>query len=571
MTKKRIILTGAAILIGGAIVARIVFPPKPQITYDTAVAERGMVAQTVEATGAVVSSGDVELKFEISGRITSLKAAVGDDVKAGQELAAIDDRDARVNVQRANAQVITAQASYDKLRSGATAEDIRVAETSVANAETSLVLAEQALADARQAVIDTAASNEAALDGAYADMKAVMETLLLKSSSTIQTLASGVFDTSDNLRSDILSPDSNLAAQAAASYKAAKDALARMGSSLQALRAATDRTLSEQLADAILTEGRAIRDAAQISNTLMQGAMPQGSTTEAAFDARRNEVKAAWTEMVAAVNAAESSRLRIATVKASNQAAASASQSRVNSAEQNVRVAKGSLETAKANLAARKAPASSFDVESARAQLASAQAALSAARLELEKFRLKAPFDGTVAQVSAKVGQTVTPANIILKIHGEDVYEIEADVPETDIAKLAVGMDALVDLDAYGEEKKFPAKLASIDTAETVIQDIVYYKTRFLLASPDQPVRTGMTANVAVIAQKRDGVLFVPLRAVRTNGEGERYVRILKDGAETQAIVTVGLRGDDNRVEVTSGLSEGDVVILAVRENGKVL
>jgi HlyD family secretion protein len=274
--------------------------------------------------------------------------------------------------------------------------------------------------------------------------------------------------------------------------------------------------------------------------------------------------------MVAAYNATLSQRQTLASAKASNISSMNMAQSRLNSAVENVKGYEASLASAQANLALKKAPASTFDIETARANLAQARASLSAAQVNFEKTRISAPFEGTIAQATGKVGQTVSQADIIMKLHGADVYEIEADVPETDVSKLSVGMDASITLDAYGSDKHFPAKLSSIDTAETVIQDIVYYKTRLLLVSPDMPVRAGMTASVTVTTAKKDDVLFIPVRAVRALDGGKKYVRTLENDQVKDIDVTVGLRGDANRIEIVSGLTEGQVIILAVRENGKI-
>ncbi|HTK60684.1 MAG TPA: hypothetical protein VL283_05790, partial [Candidatus Baltobacteraceae bacterium] len=153
--------------------------------------------------------------------------------------------------------------------------------------------------------------------------------------------------------------------------------------------------------------------------------------------------------------------------------------------------------------------------------------------------------------------------------HGDDVYEITADVPETDVAKLAAGLKAEITLDAYGDGVKFDGTLTSIDTAQTVIQDVVYYKTRFLLDAQGKEIRAGMTANVKIVAQERDDVLAVPQRALRQ--DGERSVRVLENGQEVKKVVVVGLFGDDGMVEIVSGLSGGEQVILAKRRNGKIL
>lgn len=557
MTKKRIIITSAIsllVILGGV---ALFGPKKEKITYDTAKIARGSVVQTVEATGAVISSADIDLKFEASGRISAIRVKVGDSVKARTLLAELDNRDASLGVQKTLSAVLAAQAAYDKLAQGATPEDINVSKAAVASAQSSLEVARQALADAKS-------SSETSLAGAYADLSGSLETAFLKSSSAVQTLTNDVYDTLGNLRGDVTPSDANLAQQATNDFKAAKTGLSLMTSDIAAVRATQDRDALDRLADSITKSVGAVRDAAQTTNAMMQNAIPSGAATQATVDAKKAATKLVWIDMVAAYNAVVSERQTVAETKSSNLAT-------VNAASDKVKTALSALSSAQASLDLKKAPATSFDLENARAVLAQARATASEAEVALEQTRIVAPFDGTIAQVTGRVGSTVSGADVMMRIHGQDVYEIEADVPETDIAKLSAGMTGTVTLDAYGQDKTFPIKLTTIDNAETIIQSIVYYKTRFTLTSPDQPVRAGMTANVKVVAAQKDAVLFIPLRAVHTRDDGGKFVRVLRDNQTQEVSVTLGLRGDNNLVEMTSGPAEGEDVVLATYVNGKAV
>lgn len=555
-SRKRTVITVIGLLVAFFVV-RAAFDKGPKLEYDTQPAERGTLRQTVQVTGEVVSSADVDLKFEGSGRIRTLTAKVGDAVKEGDLLATLDDRNERIRVQSAAASLQSAQANLDRVLNGAKAEDVRISEVAVANAEAALEQARQSLEDAK-------ASAEASVKRAYVDLDGQMENLFLKSSSTMQVLKNDVFDSASQLRYDISSPDYGTQSQALSAYGAAQSAFVSMGSGITMYRASATTADRDARSAALLADAKAIREAAQFTNALMQGAFPSGGTSQAAFDARRANVRAAWIDLNATVNAADSQKLAIS-------GAATSGTANVNVASQAVRGAEGSLETAKASLALKKSPATPYDVSAARAGVSQASASLGEASLALERTRIRAPFPGTVAAVSGRVGATATPAEVILKIHGEDVYEVEADVPETDISKLRVGMKADMTLDAYGEDAVFEGELASVDTAQTVLQDVVYYKTRFRFVADQKPVRAGMTASVDVTAVERNEALIVPQRALREDLEtGQKYVRVLENGAEARRDVEIGVRGDDGLVEVTKGLSGGEQVILSIREDGEI-
>ncbi|HTK60454.1 MAG TPA: efflux RND transporter periplasmic adaptor subunit [Candidatus Baltobacteraceae bacterium] len=555
---KRVALI--AVAGAAAVLAVRAFTDKgPKIEYDTQTVERGTLRQTVQVTGEVVSSADIDLKFEASGRVKSIAVKVGDAVKEGQMLASLDDRNERVRVQSANASRQSAQASLDRVLNGATAEDIRVSEVAVANAESALAYARESLEDAK-------ASGDASVQKAYGDLDGQMETLFLKASSTMQTLKNDVYDASGQLRYDISSPDYALQSQALSAYTAAQASFTSMQMSIAMYRASVTDADRDSRSAALIADAKTIRDAAQLANALMQASVPTSGTTQASFDVRKADVRSAWIDMNAAVNASETQKLTIATTVAS-------ATSSVNAATQAVRTAEGQLESAKATLALKTAPATSYDVAAARASLAQASASLGEALLALDRTHIRAPFAGTIAAVPGRVGTTVTSADVILKLHGEDVYEVEAGVPETDIAKLRVGMKAEIKLDAYGEDVIFVGELASIDTAQTVIQDVVYYKTRFRFTTHDEekPVRAGMTASVDVTTVEHPDALIVPQRAIREDLEtGRKYVRILAAGVETRRDVEIGVRGDDGLIEILSGLSGGEEVILSIREDGEI-
>jgi RND family efflux transporter MFP subunit len=554
--KKRFIYIGLGLVVVAVIVGSRIAASRPQkIEYDTYDVARQSLKQTVQVTGEVASTQDVDLKFETSGRLKAISKNVGDLVKANEVVAILDDRSQSVDVQKAQAALLSAQASLSRVLNGSTPEQLRIDEVNAENAETSLERA-------RQSLTDTQASGSASLAKAYGDLGGQLESLFLRSSSAMQTLKSDIFESIGSMRSDISSPDASTQAQALSAFGAAGSALGSMDADIVSYRNSATPAESDRLADAIIAAGQKIRNAAALANAVMQGSAPIGGTSEAAFDARKNEVKSAWNDMNGSVNAAVSQKLVVASTSASNIGTLNASQQAVKSAE-------GALESAKASLALKKAAATTADISSARAGVASSQAALGSAQLAYEKTRIRAPFAGTIAQIPGRAGSTVSPADVVVKLHGDGIYEIVADVPETAVAKLSTGMKAVITLDAYGENVKFEGQLTSIDTAQTVIQDVIYYKTRFMLVSQEKSIRAGMTANVTVVAQEHADVLVVPQRAIRVNGN--KTVRVLENDQPVSKTVETGLFGDEGLVEITSGLSGGEKVILAARQGGKII
>ena len=155
-------------------------------------------------------------------------------------------------------------------------------------------------------------------------------------------------------------------------------------------------------------------------------------------------------------------------------------------------------------------------------------------------------------------------ANVsIISLISESEFEIEARVPEADIAAVKIGDFAQVTLDAYGNDVVFEARVVAIDPAETIVEGVATYKTTFAFLVKDARVRSGMTANIDVVTDRREGVVVVPRRAVITRGD-EAFVRIMNSaGVVGEVKVKIGLVGSDGNAEIIGGIREGDAAVIS--------
>ena len=155
-------------------------------------------------------------------------------------------------------------------------------------------------------------------------------------------------------------------------------------------------------------------------------------------------------------------------------------------------------------------------------------------------------------------------------------YEIEVDVPETDIAKVSLNNQVSYTLDAFGDNYKFQGKIFSIDPKSTEIQDVVYYKVKIAINDKDvtnnsanKQIKPGMTANVIINTDAKDlfkSVIHVPLRAVLTKTDGSKYVRVLKNNQAVTTTVQLGSRVDNGRIVIKQGLKLGEEIVLSVKK-----
>lgn len=184
-------------------------------------------------------------------------------------------------------------------------------------------------------------------------------------------------------------------------------------------------------------------------------------------------------------------------------------------------------------------------------------------RAQMEKSVIRAPFDGRITRVDLRSGETASIGVPVFRIVREAGLVVEARVPESDIVKLSVGMEASVTFDALDSSDIFQAKVTAIDPSATIVQDVVSYVVTFEASGVDERLRDGMSVDIDVVTAKRDRVLAVPFRALIARGEKTFATLSRPDGTTEEVQVKTGLEGDDGTVEILSGLKEGDVIVVS--------
>ncbi|KKU94294.1 MAG: RND family efflux transporter MFP subunit [Candidatus Jorgensenbacteria bacterium GW2011_GWA1_48_13] len=188
------------------------------------------------------------------------------------------------------------------------------------------------------------------------------------------------------------------------------------------------------------------------------------------------------------------------------------------------------------------------------------EASVSTIKTQLAKTVLVSPIRGTISSVEAEAGEIVGANAAVASVISAAELEIEANIPEVDVAKIKVGDEAKVTLDAYGSGVVFQAMVFQIDPAEKIIEGVPTYRTKLQFTEKDERIKSGMTANIDILAAEKENVIYVPARAV-VGDDNRTFVRILEGNIPKEADVQTGLRGSDGNVEIISGLNDGDKVV----------
>lgn len=202
------------------------------------------------------------------------------------------------------------------------------------------------------------------------------------------------------------------------------------------------------------------------------------------------------------------------------------------------------------------------DIESLRLDIRQVELDIEDTLVQIGRRIIRSPINGVVTSINVKVGETISENEFAVSVITSDQFQIEAFLPESDIAKANVGSDASIILDAYGNDVIFQAKVVLIDPAETIVDGVATYKLTLEFVSPDPRIRSGMTSDIKIQGESRESVLIIPQRAVKTR-MGKKYVEILEGEVVTEVEIKTGLRGTDGNVEVLDGLYQGDLVVVS--------
>lgn len=234
-------------------------------------------------------------------------------------------------------------------------------------------------------------------------------------------------------------------------------------------------------------------------------------------------------------------------------------------------ISESSLDTARAR--AEKARAS---VSSLKAAIGVAEANVRSASVSVEQTLIRAPFDGVVLTKNANVGDIITPFSsaadskgAVVNMADMDTLEVEADVSESSIAKISVGMPAEIQLDAYpdlrllGEVSRI---VPTVDRSKATLLVKVAFKEKDPRSLPDMSAKVGFLQR-APEATERKAVIAVRPEAIAKRGDRSVVFVIDADSKVKQTPVTV-LRKLGDLVEI-SGAKAGDKVAVAPPEKLK--
>jgi HlyD family secretion protein len=232
------------------------------------------------------------------------------------------------------------------------------------------------------------------------------------------------------------------------------------------------------------------------------------------------------------------------------------------------------------------------EVDAAKYSVVSAEASVKEANENLIKTSIYAPMSGTVSMLLVELGERVAGTNLMagtemLRVADLSRMEAQVQVNENDIPRVKLGDTALIEVDAYLDQKFKGIVTEIANSAKTTgvsADQVTNFDVKILIlpqsyqklvtAGDKNPFRPGMSATVDIRTQSKSDVLTVPIQSVTTRTDtakiagtpSEKDIRTLvfvTDGKYALAKdVKTGIQ-DNSYIEILSGVTENEQVISA--------
>jgi multidrug efflux pump subunit AcrA (membrane-fusion protein) len=280
-----------------------------------------------------------------------------------------------------------------------------------------------------------------------------------------------------------------------------------------------------------------------------------------------------------------------------------ATDSEIASAQDNVETAAAALTVAQAKYDDVYGGSDAEDIALQQDQVRLAQLSVQRAQENLDEAKLIAPFDGTVAELNIEVGEVVgsSGGDAAAVLNTPNAVRLELTITESDLPSVKAGQSGVATFDAL-ESAAFPIVIDSVGLNPTTTQGVVTYEVRAsfvsgqaadaagqadagassqasaasettpptgataLSAGSDTEATPlpGMNATVTITVEQAPDVLVIPDSAVQSEGPSSVVEVRNNDGSTEKVVVQTGL-SDGTNTEITSGLEEGQTVIIPGR------
>ncbi|GEM_PF-7072333 len=560
--------------------------------YETHKVTRGTLSQTIIATGAVKEEAKLLLSFPFSGKIKKVFVDEGIEVEKGAPLVQLEESEFQFAKEKAQIALDLAMAELNQKRAPASDETKRVAEEEVEKTRVSVLLAKDQVASLekqREALLTNMEEKQQRTKTETESNRTQLESATKASGLVLQgnfvALDKVLWDIDHILGVEKIGEndafEALLKAGGANQFNEAQEKYIIAVSSRDKARASF-LTLENNFSptslgglfflgeDALKTASHALSETRLVLQTAVAGSglgTTELNVMKTTVDTDRTNInletqslETSKEKLENAKNALLVSEALFNELESSQQLELVSLDKEILNAKNNVTVAEQSLSLAQANKDATLALPRDIDLAPFEVKVKSAGTVLNESKKQLANSLLIAPGGGVVSEILVDPGEQITAGMEVISILAKGQFFVEAEIPESDIAKINIAQDLILTLDAYpGEE--FSGQVVSVASDALLRDGVVYYVVDISFDSLGKRVRPHMTTNVTLIVGEKKDVFFVPKRSIREE-KGKKFIRILLSNRVEEKEIITGFLGNDGLIEVKEGLEEDQEVII---------
>jgi len=533
-------------LLSLAIIVFFNFFKKDEVKQFIEVVRKDII-QKVSVTGQVIPLKNVDLQFQIQGKVDEIKIDAGFNVVRGDVLINLNRNELSLDVFSMEAAKDIAQANLTKILQGASNEEIQVYESTVRKAEVENQRHQIALANAEINLENVKKTAEQNIKNSYDDA------LNILSSAHIKIF--NAYNVVDGIQRSYFTSNTQNGIIVKNNVEDIKGYLDQVASYLDT----AEITQKDEDIDITVSKTKGFLDLTSESLKIIREITEQAayrtsisSTDKTSLDNQRSYINTILSSVVDA-------QQDIGSTKITNISNIDSAQASLDSTQEYLNIAIANLEYVQNQLNQVKAEPQQYDIDLYKAKLDQAEIALAQSKERLSRTILISPCDGIVSDVYIEEGEIARTTDIVTSLVCENTFQIEAEVPESDIDKISLGDETEISLDAF-LDKNFFGVVSKIYPTETIIQGVIYYKIKVIFNDFNELIKSGMTTDLEIVTQRRENVLVLPQRLI-TKKNQEKVVKVLLNDEIKEVVIETGISNDQGEIEVRFGLKEGDRIV----------
>ena len=189
-------------------------------------------------------------------------------------------------------------------------------------------------------------------------------------------------------------------------------------------------------------------------------------------------------------------------------------------------------------------------------------------RDQLSKTKIYAPFDGEIDEIISNLGSNLVPGSPIVRVVNLDIIYAEAQVPEKYVSSIELGTEALVSIPLLNKE--VTSKI--VQSGNFINPNNRTFRVEAPVENKDKRIKQNLNARIKIKNYSNIKALVVPLRVIREDASGRPFIYKLVETDKKDILLTVKIfvetgANNDEEIEITKGLSIGDIIVLEGANN----